>query len=102
MVINRHMVLPTSVFTQKSPVPTDEDIIAQSARFNPCLIDADKIAIEAGSSLSQNVVILGAASWSIPLKAESLLAAVKKLVPKKTVEINAKAFEMGRAFSRTR
>ena len=102
MVVNRHMVLPTSVFTQKSPVPTEDEIVAQLARFNPCLIDADKIAAEAGSSLSQNVVILGAASWSIPLKAESLLAAVKKLVPPKTVEVKAKAFEMGRAFSRIR
>jgi len=102
MVVNRHMVLPTSVFTQKSPVPTEDEIVAQLARFNPCLIDADKIAAEAGSSLSQNVVILGAASWSIPLKAESLLDAVKKLAPPKTVEVNAKAFEMGRAFSRTR
>jgi indolepyruvate ferredoxin oxidoreductase beta subunit len=101
MVVNRHMVLPTSVFTQKSPAPTEDEIVAQLARFNPCLIDADKIAAEAGSSLSQNVVILGAASWSIPLNAESLLAAVKKLVPPKTVEVNAKAFEMGRAFSRT-
>ncbi len=102
MVVNRHMVLPTSVFTQKSPVPTEDEIVAQLARFNPCLIDADEIATDAGSSLSQNVVILGAASWSIPLKAESLLAAVKKLVPPKTVEVNAKAFEMGRAFSRIR
>ena len=101
MVVNRHMVLPTSVFTQKSPAPTENEIIAHLTPFNPCLIDADKIAAEAGSSLSQNVVILGAASWSIPLKAESLLAAVKKLVPQKTVEVNAKAFEMGRAFSRT-
>ena len=100
MVVNLHMVLPTSVFTQKSPVPTEDEIVAQLARFNPCLIDADKIASDAGSSLSQNVVILGAASWSIPLKAESLLAAVKKLVPPKTVEVNAKAFEMGRTFSK--
>ena len=100
MVVNRHMVLPTSVFTQKSAVPTEDEIAAQLARFNPCLIDADKIAAEAGSSLSQNVVILGAASSSIPLKAESLLSSVKLLVPKKTVEVNAKAFEMGRAFSR--
>ncbi|MDD1702785.1 MAG: indolepyruvate oxidoreductase subunit beta [Methanoregula sp.] len=102
MVVNRHMVLPTSVFTRKDPVPTEEEIVAQLARFNPCLIDADRIAAEAGSSLAQNVVILGAASWSIPLKAESLLAAVKLLVPPKTVGVNVKAFGMGREFSRTR
>ncbi len=96
------MVLPTSVFSQKTPIPTESEIAGQLARFAPCLIDADRIAAEAGSRLAQNVVILGAASWSIPLKAESLLAAVKKLVPLKTIEANAKAFEMGRAFGRTR
>jgi indolepyruvate ferredoxin oxidoreductase beta subunit len=101
MVVNRHMVLPTSAFTQKSPLPTEDEVVAQLARFDPCLIDADRIATEAGSSLAQNVVILGAASWSIPLNAESLLGAVKKLVPPKTVEANVKAFEMGRIFGRT-
>jgi indolepyruvate ferredoxin oxidoreductase beta subunit len=40
--------------------------------------------------------MLGAASRMIPLKPESLLSAVKNLVPKKTIEINARAFEMGR------
>ena len=30
MVVNRHMVLPTSVFTQKSPAPTEDEIIAQT------------------------------------------------------------------------
>lgn len=102
MVVNRHMVLPTSVFTQKSPAPTEKEIIGQLATYNPCMLDADTIAAEAGSVLAQNVVILGAASWSIPLKAESLLAAVRSLVPPKTVEINAKAFEMGREFSRAK
>ena len=59
-------------------------------------LGADRIATEAGSPLSQNVVMLGAASRWIPLKPESLLEAVKRLVPKKTIEINAKAFQMGR------
>jgi indolepyruvate ferredoxin oxidoreductase beta subunit len=59
------------------------------------------MAEEAGSPLSQNVVMLGAASKSMPLKPESLLLAIKSLVPKKTVEINVKAFEMGREFGGT-
>ena len=32
----------------------------------------------------------------MPLKPETLLESVRRLVPKKTVEINMKAFEMGR------
>jgi indolepyruvate ferredoxin oxidoreductase beta subunit len=45
--------------------------------------------------------MLGAASQSIPLKPESLLLAIKNLVPKKTIEINVKAFETGREFGGT-
>jgi indolepyruvate ferredoxin oxidoreductase beta subunit len=56
------------------------------------------MAEEAGSPLSQNVVMLGAASPSIPLRTESLIDAVKRLVPKKTVDINLKAFELGREY----
>jgi indolepyruvate ferredoxin oxidoreductase beta subunit len=96
MVVNRHLVLPTSVFTQKTTAPSDEEIMEQLGKYHPCVIDADRIASEAGNVLAQNVVILGAASWSIPLKPESLLSAVKKLVPPKTMEVNVKAFKMGR------
>jgi len=98
MVVNRHLVLPTSVFTQKLPVPTQDEIIEALKKHSLCLLDADKMAEEAGSPLSQNVVMLGAASPSIPISPESLINAVKRLVPKKTVDINVKAFEMGREF----
>jgi indolepyruvate ferredoxin oxidoreductase, beta subunit len=97
MVTNRQMVLPTSVFTQKLTLPAEDEIIAKLRTRRLCLLDADKLATEAGSPLSQNVVMLGAASGAMPLKAESLLEAVKRLVPKKTIDINVKAFEMGRA-----
>jgi indolepyruvate ferredoxin oxidoreductase beta subunit len=101
MVVNRQLVLPTSVFMQNLAAPTQDEIIAVLKMHSLCLLDADKMAEEAGSPLSQNVVMLGAASHSIPLNPESLLEAVKRLVPKKTVEINIKAFEMGREFGRT-
>ena len=96
MVVNSHLVLPTSVFTQKLTPPANADIIAALKKHDHCLLDADALAAEAGSPLSANVVMLGAASGAIPLKPESLLEAVKRLVPKKTVEINVKAFESGR------
>jgi len=101
LVVNNHLVLPTSVYTQKLVAPTEDEIIAALKKHSLCLLDADRMAEEAGSPLSQNVIMLGAASHSIPLKPGSLLEAVKRLVPKKTVEINTKAFEMGRDFGGT-
>ncbi len=101
LVVNRHLVLPTSVFVQNLTAPTQDEIIEALKTRSVCLIDADRIAEDAGSPLSQNVVMLGAASPSIPLKPGSLLDAVKRLVPKKTIDINVKAFELGREFSGT-
>lgn len=96
MVANSHLVLPTSVYTQKLTAPSEAEIIAALKKHHLCLLDADSLAAEAGSPLSTNVVMLGAASGIMPLKPGSLLEAVRRLVPKKTVEINLKAFESGR------
>jgi indolepyruvate ferredoxin oxidoreductase beta subunit len=66
------MVIPTSVFVQKLNVPAEEEIIAQLSAWDLCLIDALAIAREAGSPLSINVVMLGAASPHLPLGEGSL------------------------------
>jgi indolepyruvate ferredoxin oxidoreductase beta subunit len=97
MVVNRRMVIPTSVFVQKLPLPSEEEIVSLLAKNDLCLVDADAIAREAGSPLSANVAMLGAASRHMPLAAESLVKAIERLVPPNTVGINTKAFELGRA-----
>lgn len=101
LVVNHRMVIPTSVYVQKLPLPSEEEIISQLAGKDLCLIDADAIAREAGSPLAANVVMLGAASHHIPLAPESLLMAIQRLVPPNTVVINTKAFELGRAAGKT-
>ena len=95
IVVNRRLVLPTSVYMQKLTPPAETEIIAALKAHDLCLLDADRIATDAGSPLSQNVVMLGAAAKWMPLKPETLLEAVRRLVPKKTIEINTKAFTMG-------
>jgi indolepyruvate ferredoxin oxidoreductase beta subunit len=96
MVLSRQMVIPTSVFVQGLAIPSEEEVIEKLSRVDLCLIDAEEVAREAGSVLAANVVMLGAASHQIPLAEESLVCAVQRLVPQKTVEINARAFAMGR------
>ncbi len=61
------------------------------------MIDAEKLAWEAGLALAQNVVILGALSQvkEFPLKEEELVEALKIRVPSKYLEPNLKAFELG-------
>lgn len=98
MIVNREMVVPTSVYSSKSPVPTIEAVEKElaSEKHTVYLIDATKIATEAGSPLAANIVLLGAASHKLPLSVTSLAEAVRRNVPQKTIDINVKAFELGR------
>ena len=61
-------------------------------------INADEIARKAGSILTKNVVMLGAlhALKILPIKEESLIETIKENVPERYIEMNVKAFEMGK------
>ena len=96
LVVNRHLVVPTSVYQQNLDVPDEESILAALADLDVACIDAAGLAAEAGSVLAQNIVMLGAASRHIPLRPETLEGAVRRCVPKKTVEVNTAAFRLGR------
>ncbi|MFW6137280.1 MAG: indolepyruvate oxidoreductase subunit beta [Candidatus Aminicenantaceae bacterium] len=63
------------------------------------IIDSDKLSREAGHPKSQNMVMLGAASHNLVLDEEALLESIRLLFQdkgEKTVEINQKAFRLGR------
>jgi indolepyruvate ferredoxin oxidoreductase beta subunit len=96
LVANRLIQVPTSVFMQKLEVPTEEKILGQLTDLSPCILDADTKAAEAGSPLTQNMVMVGAGSLTIPLAVESLEEAIRRSVPSKTIEMNLRAFRLGR------
>jgi indolepyruvate ferredoxin oxidoreductase beta subunit len=96
LVANRLIQVPTSVFMQKLDTPTIEGTLGQLADLDPCILDADKKALEAGSPLTQNMVMVGAGSLQIPLAVKSLEEAIRRLVPEKTIEMNLRAFRLGR------
>ena len=98
MVVNREIVVPTSVFSGKQPVPTIDEVEAElkAGSAKVILVDATGIAAKAGNPLAANIVLLGAASDKLPLAVESLSEAVRRNVPPKTVQINEKAFDLGK------
>jgi indolepyruvate ferredoxin oxidoreductase beta subunit len=96
LVANRLIQVPISVFMQKLETPTEEKILARLADLDPCLLDADEIAVEAGSPLTQNMVMVGAGSPHLPLAVESLEEAIRRSVPEKTIDMNLRAFRLGR------
>lgn len=98
MVVNREIVVPTSVFSAKLPVPQMEGVVAElkSGKTTVILVDATEIATKADSPLAANIVLLGVASHQLPLSVSSLAEAVRRNVPQKTVALNEQAFAMGR------
>lgn len=66
------------------------------------VIDALSIAKQAGSPLTENMVMLGALSTveAFPVPEEALRGSVAENVPKKAVEANLKAFELGKREAR--
>ena len=72
---------------------------AYSNLKNAYLIDADKIAKEAGSPRCANIVMVGVASNLLFLKEESMLFLIEKLFERKgekIINMNKKAFIMGK------
>ena len=96
LVVNRSLIVPTSVYQQDLAVPDEESILAALSDLDVACIDAAGLAEEAGNSLSQNIVMLGAASGDMPLRPETLEEAGRRCVPPKTVAVNERAFQLGR------
>ncbi|MFX0070230.1 MAG: 2-oxoacid:acceptor oxidoreductase family protein [Candidatus Hermodarchaeota archaeon] len=73
----------------------EDDI--KSVSKNALILDANKIALDAGNILTANVVVLGvlAGLEIIPLSRKILVDTVQKFVPKKALDVNVKAFNMG-------
>lgn len=92
---SREFVVPTSVYMQDYSAPDENMLISMLGDLNYILLDTRKIAEEAGNVLTQNVVLLGAASRMIPVNTESLREAIRQTVPKKTIDLNLKAFDLG-------
>jgi len=97
VVTNKEYTLPTSVFVQSLPDPRAEILLSAFDTQSVLLIDARTLAKQAGTVLTLNVVLLGAASRFIPLKEESLREAISRRVPEKSKEMNLSAFDHGRS-----
>lgn len=63
------------------------------------ILNARKLALQAGSGRATNMVLAGAASHHLPLKVETMEDYIRKIFQRKgekVVEINLKAFSLGR------
>ena len=95
MFVNDEEIVPVSVHIGNFSMPADVE--ERLAQIGAVKIDAGRIAREAGSPRSTNVVLVGALSTALPFTVEEWQDAIQKRVPPKTIEANLEAFERGRA-----
>jgi indolepyruvate ferredoxin oxidoreductase beta subunit len=98
-LINTHPVLPISVTTGKLSYPGLEELVAPLRRICKEVrpIDATDLAKNSGAAQAMNVVMLGSLSKYIPIKEELLLEALCEVVPNKYLDVNMRAFQIGKA-----
>ena len=97
IIVNTQPVIPVTVTSGLAKYPDVSEILdVLSEKYIVKAFNADELAFEAGSRLAMNVAMVGAVSGYLPIPKETLIESVKALVPQKTIEVNVRAFEMGR------
>ncbi len=98
IIVNTDPILPVTVTSGLCTYPDVEAIIAKLGQNHVVkAFNATELAKEAGHPQSMNVVMVGAVSNYLPIPVDTMLGCVRELVPPKTIDINTKAFELGRS-----
>jgi indolepyruvate ferredoxin oxidoreductase beta subunit len=99
VIMNTEAIPPTELSAKMMKYPSLEEIQKKIRRFTKKVItvQAAELAEKAGNVLTENVVLVGvlAASERMPVKSESILEALRELVPSKHLGVNVKAFKLG-------
>ena len=96
MYVNTQQWLPMPVVMGQAKYPEGilETLEKNAAKVKA--FDALKIAEECGSVKAVNVVLLGAASNDLPFDEDAWIKVIEENVKPKFVDLNKKAFELGR------
>jgi indolepyruvate ferredoxin oxidoreductase beta subunit len=99
VIMGDYKIQPTELTAKVMRYPSLDDIKEKIHGFTRkvIIVRATRLAKEAGSIIAQNIVLIGAlaATGLMPVKTESVLQALRELVPAKRLGVNTKAFELG-------
>ena len=99
IILNKIAIVPTSAYLGVK-YPAEDRILKEISRVSEkvMVIDATYIATKTGNPATQNSAILGFISSlkGIPVKPETLKNAIADRSPKKYLDVNLRAFELGR------
>lgn len=98
IIVGEYRIIPTAVLLGRAQYPSNQEILQDLKRFASVItIDVVRLAKEAGNILTANTVLLGAASnlGKLPIKSESIIAAIKSILPSRYHKMNFNAFQKG-------
>lgn len=93
---SRTRVDPLPVLQGAVPYPEDAEQRISDLAPNSIIVDAAAIAAEAGDARAANTVLLGILSPLLPVGEDEWIEVIERLVPKKALGANRKAFLAGR------
>ena len=96
IIVNTQEIEPMPVITGAAEYPTDA--LEKLSALGVCVdaLDALTPATEAGSAKAVNIVLMGRLSKYMDIPEEKWLDAIRRSVKPKFVELNEKAFKLGR------
>lgn len=97
IITNTQRIHPMPVITGATQYPTELVEKMKNAGFDINAIDALSLAEDAGSSKAVNLVLLGRLSNYFEFSDEEWTLAIEQSVPTKFLELNKKAFALGKA-----
>ena len=96
IVVNTQQISPMPVITGAAEYPQGLVERMQSAGLHVDAFDALALAEQAGSSKAVNIVLMGHLSRNFDFTEEEWMEAIEKSVPAKFLELNKRAFQLGR------
>ena len=97
IITNTQQTTPMPVITGAAEYPANLDEKIKALGINADCFDALSLAEEAGSAKAVNLVLLGKLSNYYDFTEEEWMQAIEASVPPKFLEINKKAFMLGKA-----
>lgn len=96
VIANDYRIAPPSILLGQAQYPQNLAQKIQEKFPDFLLIDGQGLALQAGDVRAANTVLLGAVSNRLAIPENIWVKALENMVPKKALEINLKAFQMGR------
>lgn len=96
VIANDQKISPTNISIKSGYYPEDIESLCQGRCGTFKFIDAVTEAKKIGNIKTMNVVMIGALSHLLDFSYEIWIETFNNLIPKKHLEINLSAFEMGR------